>query len=306
MVSLGPIRNMIYSSDSREHHRDLVRQIIRALGDAGLQLDWDKSEFESPSIKYLGFIVEPGSGIRADPDKVKAIQEWEAPTSVRGVRSFLGFANFYRCFVPEYSTVAAPLTLLTKKDQPFKWEDEQLRSFEALKKTLVSAPLLATFDPDLPTIVEADASGWALGGSLRQQGADSLWRPVAYFSRKLSPAEVNYPIHDKEMLAIHSCLRAWRSYLAGIPFEVHTDHQNLLYFQKQRTLSERQRRRAHELSEFDFRLIHRPGVTQVTSDALSRRDQDLPQDLSDERLQSRVHQVLRPDGPDFVIAAANN
>ncbi|KAL5604615.1 uncharacterized protein BROUX77_004801 [Berkeleyomyces rouxiae] len=106
------------------------------------------------------------------------------------------------------------------------------------------------------------------------------------------------------MLAIHSCLRAWRSYLAGIPFEVHTDHQNLLYFQKQRTLSERQRRWAHELSEFDFRLIHRPGVTQVTSDALSRRDQDLPQDLSDKRLQSRVHQVLRPDGPDFVIAAA--
>ncbi|KAL5596445.1 uncharacterized protein BROUX77_007129 [Berkeleyomyces rouxiae] len=229
---------VIYSSDSRKEHRNLVCQIIRALGDAGLQLDWDKSEFESPSIKYLGFIVEPGSGIRADPDKVKAIQEWEAPTSVRGVRSFLGFANFYRCFVPEYSTVAAPLTLLTKKDQPFKWEDEQLRSFEALKKALVSAPLLATFDPDLPTIVEADASGWALGGSLRQQGADSLWRPVAYFSRKLSPAEVNYPIHDKEMLAIHSCLRAWRSYLAGIPFEVHTDHQNLLYFQKQRTLSE--------------------------------------------------------------------
>ncbi|KAL5604648.1 uncharacterized protein BROUX77_004834 [Berkeleyomyces rouxiae] len=295
---------VIYSSDSRKEHRDLVRQIIRALGDAGLQLDWDKSEFESPSIKYLGFIVEPGSGIRADPDKVKAIQEWEAPTSVRGVRSFLGFANFYRCFVSEYSTIAAPLTRLTKKDQPFKWEDEQLRSFEALKKALVSAPLLATFDPDLPTIVEADASGWALGGSLRQQGADSLWRPVAYFSRKLSPAEVNYPIHDKEMLAIHSCLRAWRSYLAGIPFEVHTDHQNLLYFQKQRTLSERQRRWAHELSEFDFRLIHRPGVTQVTSDALSRRDQDLPQDLSDKRLQSRVHQVLRPDGPDFVIAAA--
>ncbi|KAL5604592.1 uncharacterized protein BROUX77_004778 [Berkeleyomyces rouxiae] len=107
---------VIYSSDSRTEHRNLVCQIIRALGDAGLQLDWDKSEFESPSIKYLGFIVEPGSGIRADPDKVKAIQEWEAPTSVRGVRSFLGFANFYRCFVPEYSTVAAPLTLLTKKE----------------------------------------------------------------------------------------------------------------------------------------------------------------------------------------------
>ncbi|KAL5594222.1 uncharacterized protein BROUX77_007569 [Berkeleyomyces rouxiae] len=267
-------------------------------------------EHESESVEHVLLHCAAFSAERQEMAMALSPKSLDLPTlfntnnGTEVLLNFLGFANFYRCFVPEYSTVAAPLTLLTKKDQPFKWEDEQLRSFEALKKALVSAPLLATFDPDLPTIVEADASGWALGGSLRQQGADSLWRPVAYFSRKLSPAEVNYPIHDKEMLAIHSCLRAWRSYLAGIPFEVHTDHQNLLYFQKQRTLSERQRRWAHELSEFDFRLIHRPGVTQVTSDALSRRDQDLPQDLSDERLQSRVHQVLRPDGPDFVIAAA--
>ena len=106
------------------------------------------------------------------------------------------------------------------------------------------------------------------------------------------------------MLAIYSCLRTWRPLLAGISFEVHTDHRNLVYFQTQRTLAERQRRWAHELSEFNFRLIHKPGITQVLSDALSRRDQDLPKDLSDERLQSRVHQVLRSEGSDLVLTAA--
>ena len=232
---------VIYSSSSRQEHRELVKQIIRALGDAGLQLDWDKSDFESSSVKYLGFIVQPGIGIQADPDKISAIQEWEPPTSVRGVRGFLGSANFFRCFVQDYSTLAMPLTLLTRKDQPFKWGDEQQHAFELLKEALVSSPVLATYDPDLPTIVEADASGWALGGSLRQQGKDTLWRPVAYYSRKLTPAEVNYPVHDKEMLSIYSCLRNWRPLRAGIAFEVHTDHRNLVYFQQKQTLSERQR-----------------------------------------------------------------
>ena len=139
---------------------------------------------------------------------------------------------------------------------------------------------------------------------MRQQGHDGLWRPVAYYSRVLTAAEVNYPVHDKEMLSIYSCLRTWRPMLAGIDFGVYTDHRNLIYFQQQQTLSERQRRWAHELSEFRFRLIHKPGTSQVTSDALTRRDQDLPKDIFDERVQSRGHQVLQPDGDSFVIAAA--
>ena len=121
--------------------------------------------------------------------------------------------------------------------------------------------MLAAFNPDAPTAVEADASGWALGGCLRQQGPDQLWRPIAFFSRKFTPAESNYPVHDKEMLAIYACLRHWRSYLSGIPFEVFTDHRNLTFFRSRRSLVERQRRWAYELSDFDFKIIHRPGVT---------------------------------------------
>lgn len=134
-----------------------------------------------------------------------------------------------------------------------------------------------------------DASGWAIGGNLQQLGTNGIWQPVAFYSRKLTPAEVNYPVHDKEILAVYACSKAWRSYLIGIPFEVHTDHRNLVYFQQKQTLVERQRRWTHELSEFDFKLIHKPGTSQIISDTLSRRDQDLLKDITDERLQTRVH-----------------
>ncbi|KAL2884696.1 retrovirus polyprotein [Ceratocystis lukuohia] len=110
---------VIYTSGSREDHHKLVYQIIKALDDAGLQLDWDKSDFKSSSIKYLGFIVEPGIGIHTDPEKTYTIQEWEALTSIHGLYSFLGFANFYHYFIKNYLTLAMPLTTLTKKDQPF-------------------------------------------------------------------------------------------------------------------------------------------------------------------------------------------
>ena len=109
---------VIYSSGSRQEHRDLVKKIIRALGDSGLQLDWDHSDFESSSIEYLGFIIEPGVGIRADPDKIKAILEWEPPTTLCGVRGFLAFTGFYRCFVEDYSTLAAPSRLSLKRTNP--------------------------------------------------------------------------------------------------------------------------------------------------------------------------------------------
>ena len=118
----------------------------------------------------------------------------------------------------------------------------------------------------------------------------------------MTPVEVNYPVHDRD--AGYLLLSPHIASLAGIFSEVLTDHKNLVYLQTQRTLAERQRRWAHELSEFDFCLIHKPGSTQVLSNALSRRDQDLPKDLSDDRLQSRVHQVLRPEGEDFVLTAA--
>lgn len=283
---------VIFSNGSQEDHRKLVRKIIGKLADAGLQLDYDKSEFEACEIKYLGYIIKAGHGISVDPNKVKALLEWRSPSSVKAVRSFLGFANFYREFVEHFADIATPLTALTKKDIKFEWREEHQKAFDKLRHALVTAPLLSKWNADARTIVEADSSGYAIGAVLSQQQEDGLFRPIAYHSHKLDPTQAMWPIHDKEMWAILSALREWQAELLPITFEVHTDHKNLAYFRQSQRLSERQMRWAYELQEYDFALIHKAGNTQIVSDTLSRREQDLPTDWTDERLKAREQKLL--------------
>ncbi|KAL5601325.1 uncharacterized protein BROUX77_005574 [Berkeleyomyces rouxiae] len=265
------------------------------LGDAGLRLDLNKCEFAVTGTKYLGFIIQAGEGIKVDPTKVAAIREWQPPTNVKGVRSFLGFANFYRQFIPLFSEVAAPLVRLTKKEEPWKWGKTEDQAFEKLKNDFMRAPVLAMWDEERPTIVECDCSGWALGGTLSQVDETGSLRPVAFFSKKLSPAEVNYEIHDKELLAVIKCLEEWRGELKslGAPFKILTDHRNLQYFMTTRKLSERQVRWSQTLSEYDFQLEFRAGVKNGKPDALSRREQDTPQGEDDERLKSRIMKLVK-------------
>ncbi|KJZ71335.1 hypothetical protein HIM_09271 [Hirsutella minnesotensis 3608] len=285
---------LIYSSGSLADHRNKVKQVLARLRNAGLQIDIDKCDFEAKSVMYLGFIVEAGKGIRVDPEKVQAIQQWQRPCSVKGVRSFLGFANYYRQFIPRFSNIAAPLTALTKKDAVFAWSKECDNAFEELKALLTSAPVLAQWDPDRETIVETDSSGYVTGGALSQKGDDGIMRPVAFFSKKNAPPECNYPIHDKELLAIIRCLEHWDAELRSVKsFTVWTDHLNLRYFTKKQQLSERQARWAETLSRYNFTIKHRPGKEAVVPDALSRREQDMPHSAEDDRLQGRCVQLLQ-------------
>ena len=121
---------MVIYNDIQKEHRSAVLRIIRKLADAGLQFDFDKSEFEGGIIKYLGYLIEIGRGLRADPEKLEAIRKWEPPTKVRGVRGFLGFCNYFRQFIDGYSRIAEPLTRLTRKDQPFHWTLECQHAFK--------------------------------------------------------------------------------------------------------------------------------------------------------------------------------
>ena len=284
---------VIFSNGSRSEHRELVRKIIGKLADAGLQLDFDKSEFEAQETRYLGFIVKAGLGIEVDPEKTKALLEWNSPTSVKGVRSFLGFANFYREFVKDFATIASPLTMLTQKQVAFEWKESQQKAFDKLKSALVTAPLLVAWDPEASTIVEADSSGYAIGAALLQQQKDGLWRPVAYHSRKLDSTQCNWPIYDKEMWAILSAVRDWQAELMPVDFKVHSDHKNLAYFRQVQRLNERQIRWANELQQYNFTLVHKAGKGQILSDTLSRREQDMPQGWDDERLKAREQQLLQ-------------
>jgi len=287
---------LVYSSGSRKEHREHVRKVLQRMKEAGLQLDIDKCEFEVKSTKYLGFIIEAGKGVSMDPAKVEAILSWEAPKSVKGVRSFLGFANFYRRFIREFSEIVRPLSDLTHKDRVFSWTDRAETAFQKLKKMFISAPILVQFDYDRETILETDSSGWSVGGVLMQVDEEGVLRPCAFFSKKNNPAECNYEIYDKEMLAIIRCLEEWDAELRSVrQFEVRTDHKNLEYFMTARKLTERQMRWSLILSRYNFKISYVPGKDNERADALSRREQDLPTGEEDERQQSRTLQLLKPE-----------
>lgn len=287
---------LAYTSGDEHDHWKTVRSILSKLDKAGLFLDIDKCEFLRQKVKYLGFIINAGESITVDPAKVKTIMEWQAPTTVKGVRSFLGFANFYRCFVKGFSELVGPLVALTKKTSEWRWGKYENEAFERLKNIFASRPVLAQWDPDRDTIVETDCSGFALGGCLSQTDQKGCLRPIAYYSRRLSSAEVNYPIHDKEMLAIVSCLQEWKAELQSVsmPFTIYTDHKNLSYFTTKRLLNERQVRYSDFIQRFNFILKWRPGNACERPDALSRRDQDKIKGVNDERIAGRIIRLLPP------------
>ena len=193
--------DIIIYSDTYEEHQEHVRQALEKLKENGLHLKPEKCEFFRKEIKYLGLIIGR-DGIKMDPEKIRTIRDWETPGKLRDVRSFIGFANFYRRFIWGYSDIVRPLTELTKKGVKWKWDPPQQEAFDALKDAFTSAPILARFDFDKDVIVETDASDYVSAGVLSQYGDDGLLHPDAFFSKKHSPAECNYEIYDKELMAI--------------------------------------------------------------------------------------------------------
>ena len=166
-----------------------------------------------------------------------AIQEWEPPTKVHELRSFLGLVNYYRRFIKGYSARAAPLTDLLKKNKAWEWTTKCQEAFEDLKKAICEEPVLNLPDHTKPYELHTDASDFAIGGVLMQEG-----HPVAYESRKLNDTERRYTVQEKEMTAIIHCLRVWRHYLLGTRFVIMTDNVATSYFQTQKKLSSKQAR----------------------------------------------------------------
>ena len=201
-----------------------------------------------------------------DKSKVQAVAEWRTPKKVPELRSFLGFVNYYRRFIAGYSKRATPLTELLKKEQPWKWSDKCEIAFQDLKAAVLEEPVLKLPNYGEPFEVHTDASDFAIGGVLMQEG-----HPVAYESRKLNETERRYPVHEKEMTAVIHCLRVWRHYLLGSRFVLRTDNIALSYFQTQKKLSPKQARWQDFLAEFDMAMEYKPGKANVVADALSRK-----------------------------------
>ncbi|SGZ31712.1 BQ5605_C045g12237 [Microbotryum silenes-dioicae] len=228
--------DILIFSKLEDLHRQHVRQVLAKLREAQLFAKATKCEFYQDSVEFLGYVVS-SQGIMMDTSKVASIHDWPTPKSIKNVQIFLGFANFYRCFIKGYSALAHPLTHLTKKDVPFESNDEALQAFEQLKLAFTTTPILAHFQPGVQCTLKTDASDFAIGAVISQP-VDGKLHPIAFWSRKMLPSELNYEIHDKELLAV--------------------------------VLNQRQARWAELLAHYNFEIKHRPGTLSGKPDALSR------------------------------------
>ncbi|KAK1581185.1 hypothetical protein Q3G72_003854 [Acer saccharum] len=255
---------LIYSKNLDEHveHLKLVLGVLRI---EKLFANLKKCTFFTDKLVFLGFVVS-AKGIGVDEEKVKAIKEWPKPTNVGQVRSFHGLASFYRRFVKDFSSLAAPLTEVIKKNVGFKWGNEQEKAFNLIKEKLTNTPLLALPNFAKAFEIECDASGIGIGAVLMQEG-----RPIAYFSEKISGAALNYPTYDKEMYALVRALETWQHYLWPKEFVIHTDHESLKHLKGQHKLNKRHAKWVEFIETFPYVIKYKKGKENVVADALSRK-----------------------------------
>ena len=263
--------NLLIFSPDAALHEERTKHILQHMTELNLHLKLEKCKFATDEVEYLGMIVKPGR-LAMDPVKLDGIASWPTPTKVKDVRSFLGFANFYRRFIPDYSNVACPLIDLTKKNLVWNWSPLCQLSFESLKCLFLSKPVLHLPNLSAPFAVATDASKYASGAILLQTDPNGDWHPCSYLSQLFSPAEQNYNIYDHELLVVIRALKSWRHYLHSSPFpvQVFTDHKNLTYFRQPQALNCRQARWLVDLANFDLRMIHVPGKLLAGPDTLSR------------------------------------
>ena len=274
---------LIYSANPQDHAEHL-RKVLGKLREHKLFAKASKCEMLKTSVEFLGQQISRG-GMTPTEAKLKAVRDWATPEDVKGVRSFLGFANYYRRFVQNFAAIADPLTSLTRKDVEWQWGPYQRRAFQQLKEALCAAPVLLFPDPKLPYTVVTDASGTAAGGVLMQDQGDGL-QPLAFLRRRLKPTEQRYSAYERELAAVAYCLQSWRHYLEGCPggVTVVTDHQPLVRIMDQQVLTRVQTRwlRLGLFQSIRPTIKYQPGKANVVADALSRSQRKLEEDSTDD------------------------
>lgn len=255
---------LIYST-SLDLHIDHLKSVLTVLREEQLYANLEKCIFCTNHVVFLGFVVS-SKGVQVDEEKVRAIQEWPTPKSVTEVRSFHGLASFYRRFVKDFSTLAAPLNEVLKKNVGFKWGEKQEEAFNVLKQKLTNAPILALPNFQKSFEIECDASNVGIGAVLMQEG-----HPIAYFSEKLSGPTLNYSTYDKELYALVRALKTWQHYLYPKEFVIHSDHESLKYIKGQGKLNKRHAKWVEFLEQFPYVIKHKKGKGNIVADALSRR-----------------------------------
>ncbi|MBW0538073.1 hypothetical protein O181_077788 [Austropuccinia psidii MF-1] len=217
---------MVFSK-SEEEHVTHVSTVLARLRANNLFAEDSKFLFHVSSVEYLGYIVS-SEGLKMDQEKGQQILNWPPPRNLKALESFLGFAKFHWCFIKNYSKTISSLTSFLKKDSNFPLNEEAIKKLHKLKEAFTIAPILSHFHPSITTISETDDSDYSLG-AVRSKVSDSGKHPIAFDSHKRFPAELNYDIHDKELLGIVWALKPWRAFLLSLSssFEVLTNHSSL-------------------------------------------------------------------------------
>ncbi|KAK3571601.1 hypothetical protein QTP86_015335 [Hemibagrus guttatus] len=268
------IDDILVYSTSLEEHVHHVREVFSRLQQHRLFVKPEKCEFHQTTMSFLGYVITR-QGVEMDVTKVQAVTEWPSPSTVKALQHFLVFANFYRRFIRNYSSVAGPLTSLLKgKPRGLAWMDRAQAAYQQLKECFTTAPILRHPDSDLSFVVEVDASSSGIGAVLSQrQSKPGKLHPCAFYSRKLTAAEANYDVGNRELLFIKAALEEWQHWLEGArhPFLVLTDHRNLEYLRGAKRLNPCQARWALFFTRFQFSVTYLPGSKNCKVDALSRQ-----------------------------------
>ena len=223
---------------------------------------FSKCQFWLDSVAFLGHVIS-AEGVSVDPQNIEAIVNWKPPKNVTEIQSFLGFAGYYRKFVEGFSTLTAPWTKLTRKEEKFVWSEACKQSFDELKRKLTSAPVLTLSSGQDGYTMYCDASRQGLGCVLMQHE-----HVIAYASRQLKKHEQNYPTHDLDLAAIVFALWIWRHYLYEVPCIIFTDHKSLQYLFTQKELNMRQRIWVELIKDYECTIEYHPGKANVVADAL--------------------------------------
>jgi hypothetical protein len=241
-----------------EEHASRLEHVLQRFDRANLQLQPSKCVLAKPQVEYLGYIVSR-DGIKASPDKTKAVRNYPVPKTTKEVRSFLGLASFYRRSVPKFAQIAKLLTELLRKDAPFLWSERQQSAFSDLKSVLYSDQVLAYPNFKDSFILTTDASKVAVAAILSQV-QNGVQRPVSYASRQMKKAEQNYSATEAELCTVTWATKHFRCYLYDRKFVLRTDHSALKYLHNFADNNSRLLRWSLRLTDFEFSVEHRSGT----------------------------------------------
>jgi hypothetical protein len=264
------IDDIVIYSKSFEEHLEHIEKVLKRLREIDMMIKLQKCNWAKRNVEYLGHIVG-NNGLEPSPRLIEKVKNMRVPKNKTDIKSFTMLCSYYRKFIKDFSKVTKPMTELLKKDNEFKWEERQQKAFDELKDKLINYPILQHPDYEREFIVMTDASGSGLGAVLSQKDDNGKEYVIAYASRGLRGAEVNYPITELECLAVMFAIQHFHKYLIRRKFQVITDHSALKTLMNVKKIPKGRRGRwIMELQQYKFDIIHRPGKENKNADALSR------------------------------------